>query len=466
MLSMPTSLSPQLTGQSSTPLDLLSVLNVTLPTDASVLADNVTDPARPLIIKPMWKVVLILILCCTITVGTILGNALVVLAVAIVRKLQTPSNLLIVSLAVSDFLVGLLVLPFAVMMEITDGYWILGDRLCDAWTSLDVLLCTASILNLCAISIDRYLVITRPFKYAMKRTPKRMFLMAASVWIVSALISIPPLLGWKTERKDGECGYSQNIGYQVYATLGAFYLPTIIMVVVYCRIYRLSHKLVKAEAKSKPAGETSNEGFSGPTTPLRKESDEPIPHPPHNGSAKKSDASHSSADILPKITVTQDNHRTTKCPIFKRAKLKGKENKATKTLGVIMGAFVACWLPFFILALIKPFCNDPSTCIPPLLNSLFLWLGYANSFGNPIIYARFNRDFRTPFKEIILCRCRGINNRLRHDAYHEQYGTGVVRSNSLRPPQGSVVKYNSQGQTVVNLGNGRLSTASNNGSTL
>lgn len=126
-----------------------------------------------------------------------------------------------------------------------------------------------------------------------------------------------------------------------------------------------------------------------------------------------------------------------------------------------MGAFTACWLPFFILALIQPFCNG---CVPAYLSQITLWLGYANSFLNPIIYARFNRDFRKPFKEILLCRCCDINDRLRHELYSERFGGASVR-NSLRPPQHSVVKYQSQGQTVVELGNGEVRT-NNNGAKL
>jgi len=114
------------------------------------------------------------------------------------------------------------------------------------------------------------------------------------------------------------------------------------------------------------------------------------------------------------------------------------ETKATKTLGVIMGAFTACWLPFFILALIKALLGDES--IPPWLSSILLWLGFANSFLNPIIYARFNREFRTPFKEILLGRCRGINVRMRSESYTEQYGEGASGGSrpSMRRPSSGV----------------------------
>lgn len=76
------------------------------------------------------------------------------------------------------------------------------------------------------------------------------------------------------------------------------------------------------------------------------------------------------------------------------------ETKAAKTLGIIVGGFIFCWLPFFTIYLIRAFCDN---CIEPLLFSILFWLGYCNSALNPLIYALFSNDFRVAFKQIIFC---------------------------------------------------------------
>ena len=90
----------------------------------------------------------------------ILGNVLVVVAVALERSLSGTQNWFIASLAVSDILVGLFIMPLSLTNELL-GYWPFGSVLCDLWLSTDVLLCTASILNLVLISVDRYCSITK-----------------------------------------------------------------------------------------------------------------------------------------------------------------------------------------------------------------------------------------------------------------------------------------------------------------
>ena len=80
------------------------------------------------------------------------------------------------------------------------------------------------------------------------------------------------------------------------------------------------------------------------------------------------------------------------------------ETKAAKTLGIIVGGFVCCWMPFFTMYLVRAFCPE---CINPTVFSVLFWLGYCNSAINPCIYALFSNDFRFAFKRII-CRCVSV----------------------------------------------------------
>ena len=75
------------------------------------------------------------------------------------------------------------------------------------------------------------------------------------------------------------------------------------------------------------------------------------------------------------------------------------ETKAAKTLGIIVGVFILCWLPFFTMYLVRAFCPN---CIHPTVFSILFWLGYCNSAINPCIYALFSKDFRFAFKKIIV----------------------------------------------------------------
>ncbi len=93
------------------------------------------------------------------------GNLLVVLAVATTPKLKSVNGLLITSLAIADLLVGIVVLPFSISNEAMRGRWIFGELWCQIWLAVDVWMCTASIYNLVAISLDRYLAILKPLAY-------------------------------------------------------------------------------------------------------------------------------------------------------------------------------------------------------------------------------------------------------------------------------------------------------------
>lgn len=129
----------------------------------------------------------------------VVGNLLVIVAIATEKSLKNIQNWFIASLAVADFFLGVLIIPFSLANELM-GYWVFGKVWCDIHSAMDVLLCTASIMNLCLISLDRYWSITQAIDYLKKRTPSRAAIMIAFVWISSAVICIPPLLGWKVNR--------------------------------------------------------------------------------------------------------------------------------------------------------------------------------------------------------------------------------------------------------------------------
>ncbi|XP_065074742.1 5-hydroxytryptamine receptor 1-like [Ochlerotatus camptorhynchus] len=345
------------------------------------------DTADPTSNVLTFQTIVISIVLLAVIIGTIVGNVLVCVAVCLVRKLRRPCNYLLVSLAISDLCVAVLVMPPALLYEVLEE-WKFGTAFCDIWVSFDVLSCTASILNLCAISVDRYWAITKPLEYGVKRTPRRMIACIVLVWLVAACISLPPLLILGNEHMTNgqpSCSVCQNFFYQIYATLGSFYIPLAVMLFVYFQIFRAARRIVNEERRAQQ----------------------------HLKSAVNGTASTPEKKLGPGGTVLVST------PQHKRLRFQlAKERKASTTLGIIMSAFTICWLPFFILALVRPFLGEDHRT----LSSLFLWLGYANSLLNPIIYATLNRDFRKPFQEILYFRCSSLNSMMREDFYHSQYG--------------------------------------------
>lgn len=143
-------------------------------------------------------IIILALIMTAMMVVIVVGNMLVVIAIATENNLTSVQNWFIASLAVADMLIGLLIMPFSLSYELM-GYWMFGEIWCEIHAAMDVLLCTASIMNICLISLDRYWSITRAIDYLNSRTPTRVAWMIVTVWILSGLISIPPLLGWKKD---------------------------------------------------------------------------------------------------------------------------------------------------------------------------------------------------------------------------------------------------------------------------
>nr|XP_020767563.1 D(2) dopamine receptor isoform X2 [Odocoileus virginianus texanus] len=366
----------------------------------------------------------------------VFGNVLVCMAVSREKALQTTTNYLIVSLAVADLLVATLVMPWVVYLEVV-GEWKFSRIHCDIFVTLDVMMCTASILNLCAISIDRYTAVAMPMLYNTRYSSKRrVTVMIAIVWVLSFTISCPMLFGLNNTDQN-ECIIA-NPAFVVYSSIVSFYVPFIVTLLVYIKIYivlRRRRKRVSTKRSSRAfranlkaplkeaarrAQELEMEMLSS-TSPPERTRYSPIPpshhqltlpDPSHHGLHSTPDSpakpqKNGHAKDHPKIakifeiqSMPNGKTRTSLKTMSRRKLSQQKEKKATQMLAIVLGVFIICWLPFFITHILNIHCDCN---IPPVLYSAFTWLGYVNSAVNPIIYTTFNIEFRKAFLKILHC---------------------------------------------------------------
>ena len=284
-----------------------------------------------------------------ITFLAIFGNLLVILGVYKKRYLRQKGNVFIVSLAFADLLVAILAMPFNASQVLT-GKWPLRQPACDIFNANDVLFSTASILHLCCISIERYIAVVDPFHYHQRLTRRKLATMLFIVWSLSAVISHAPV----------------HTGY--YSTPSERYIQT--------------------------------EDPSDPTYGLCLFRVNPV----------YAIISSSVSFWTPAVIMLGAY-----AIIFREARkqdLRTEElglrckHKAVKTLGIVMGAFLICWTPFFVWYVLTAVLNVCENCehLGSITTALF-WIGYFNSALNPIIYAFLNRKFSRAFRELL-----GINN--------------------------------------------------------
>ncbi|XP_042901097.1 5-hydroxytryptamine receptor [Parasteatoda tepidariorum] len=360
---------------------------------------NVTDALYPTFSNGVGAIAIAISLGIFILL-TILGNVFVIYAISTEKNLKGLANYLILSLAVADLMVAILVLPFSALNEVYQQVWILGPEICRLWTSLDVLCCTSSILHLLAIAVDRYWAVTN-IEYARNRDRRKIYLLIAGVWTGSSVISFAPVFGWKDPEfyqrlAEGRCMVSQNMYYQVFATCLSFYIPLVFICLLYWNIFKQARKRIR----SKPGAsavliEKSNSTAQCSTSPQLNENEPPDPGRDHTHlQVSENGVSSSQAGLGRLIHLAKREKK-----IVKESTEAKRERKAAKTLMIITGAFIICWLPFFVMALLMAIWE---WAIPnDLVFSLLLWMGYTNSLINPIIYTIFSPDFRNAFDRIL-----------------------------------------------------------------
>ncbi|XP_063078291.1 trace amine-associated receptor 1-like [Engraulis encrasicolus] len=335
---------------SQTSSGIITMTNSTPP--AVVDVDVVTlcfEGVKNSCVKSTYPLVIRVPLYCALVAAvglTVLGNLLVIVAVLHFKQLHTPTNYLILSLALADLLVGVVVMPPSVV-RVVESCWYWGALFCKVHNSTSMMCCTASIVNLTMISIDRYYAICQPLLYRTKISVSVVLVMDSVTWIVAALFGFGVvflelnLIGIRNLYDmlacDGSCIFLHSLVSGALSALVSFYLPGVIMACIYLKIFVLARAQLKAI---------------------------------HSVNTQ--------ANGAPSISKT--------------------ERKATKTLIIIMGAFIASWIPFFLVFNIDAYFGYAS---PPVVLEIFGWVGYLNSTVNPLVYAYFYRWFRQAFQIIM-----------------------------------------------------------------
>nr|XP_061804075.1 alpha-1A adrenergic receptor-like [Nerophis lumbriciformis] len=340
------------------------------------------------VIKP---VVLGLVLGVFIVFGVV-GNILVILSVVCHRHLRTVTHYFIVNLAVADLLLSSTVLPFSAIFEILER-WVFGRVFCNVWAAVDVLCCTASIMSLCVISVDRYIGVSYPLRYPAIMTKRRALLAVMLLWVLSVIISIGPLFGWKEPAPDDEsvCKITEEPAYAIFSAVGSFYLPLAIVLVMYCRVYVVARR----ESQGLREGQKT----------------------------EKSDSEFVILRIHRGNTTVSDDEALRRRTHFALRLLKfSREKKAAKTLGIVVGCFVLCWLPFFLVLPISSI--FPAYRPPDIVFKITFWLGYFNSCINPIIYPCSNQEFKKAFQSLLGAHCLRATPRPHQHHHHHHLAVG------------------------------------------
>uniref|UniRef100_A0A8C4QI61 G-protein coupled receptors family 1 profile domain-containing protein n=1 Tax=Eptatretus burgeri TaxID=7764 RepID=A0A8C4QI61_EPTBU len=320
-----------------------------------MLSENKTNPSwSP---KPPQTVIGILLV--IVAVITTIGNMMVLAAVYRSRFFMPGfTHYFVCSLAFADFIVGFMVMPLGAIYILT-GSWIFGQATCALWNAVDVFATTASIDTLCVIAIDRYIAVTAPLRYLNLMTSRCAHLLNILVWLLSSGISFYPiLLGWwrfnapvalSCQENPKCCDFITSKAYAIALSLIAFYIPVTMLLVLYMRIFAEASKQVRA------------------------------------------------CKIM-KLLINEigDCLLVQHFPIYIFCS-NSRENRALKTVFLIIGAFIISWLPYFIAYTVQVVCY---TCFPESVYTYTLWLGYSNSTINPVLYSR-SPDFLDAYKRLL-----------------------------------------------------------------
>uniref|UniRef100_A0A3B3DE94 Dopamine receptor D4a n=1 Tax=Oryzias melastigma TaxID=30732 RepID=A0A3B3DE94_ORYME len=334
--------------------------------------------------------------------AVICGNVLVCLSVYLEKALKTTTNYFIVSLAFADLLLALLVLPLFVYAEVSRRSEVIPQNLLRLF-----------------LSVCRFIAVSIPLNYNRKHVDQRQLVLLSATWLLALAVASPVIFGINNvpNRDPSECKLEDN-NYVVYSSVCSFFIPCPIMVLLYFGVFRglrrwEETRKAKLRSSIEACRKLQHAAVATALPPLAGTIPGPLPMPLPRiierdlAQSRLDDTGDYGQEIpyprqyrensVPTVTFNQQQNTR------KRAKINSRERKAMRVLPVVVGCFLFCWTPFFVVHTMRALCV---TCyIPPALMSTVTWLGYVNSALNPIIYTIFNTEFKKFFKKCFRSCC-------------------------------------------------------------
>ena len=365
------------------------------------------EPGVQFTVTPAYLPPLILLVAFTFT-----ANVVVILCVYVDKRLRKPTNLYVVSLAVADAIVGVLVMN-GMLVYTVYGLWPLSGVLCTVWISTDFSCCTVSMVHLSLIAHDRHQALSKPHIYKSSSRARQILTRIAAAWVVGVLAWLPGII--ISTMQQGyvayDCFFMPHRHYVLAQSLIVYCLPIVLMGYYYAMcLYglRIQYQKIRdadgvihvAEAESDGPSqaissistvtrgrlETSHRGQED----MRAHNYNTLHSLDSTQSRTRIEAWPSSQDHV----MSLDSHQVIK---LKKKRRKHEHIRSIRTLGVIIVIFLFCWLPFCLFWPISAYCAD---CIPLKWYEYSYWAAYLNSSVNPILYFLCNKDFRLAFKTL------------------------------------------------------------------
>lgn len=347
----------------------------------------------------VYEIVLQTVLLLIVLTVAVFGNGFVCMCILNEKRLQVATNYFIFSLSSADFFYALICLPLRIYHVLRKYKWDLGLRVCQIWVWFDFFFCSASIANLAAISVDRYLKISSPLSYDSTMTKARVTRMLLLLWSYSVVLASFSPIEWSKLPQDqargtlvenGACFNDSRIYLTIISVIG-FVAPLSIMLLMYCVVFKVAVSQASKLARQ---------------------------------------------------------HESIYCKGRKRRKSPSQaislflEVKATKTLIVLLSAFCVCWCPFFVLIFVGLHSPEHFMSLSPrgrkFLLVLFVYIfPNCNAALDPIIYTTQNQQFRRVIKKI-MTRYRTKSNRFVSGSWFSEVNY-KTRKASGRGIQGALI---------------------------